>query len=104
MNTLLSPIVTPAQRKAAQLKQFPAAQFNQLLTAWKQQVSLLWDDQDPQAILDVIGTDGAELFTLSASLAAFLESQKEDCTAATLAKVKPFTVEQDGSVTITPES
>lgn len=103
MSNLIEYAPTTAQRKAESLRRFPAIQFNQLLQSWKQQVSAIWDDENPQGILDELGTDGAALFALSASLAAYLESVKAVCTAETLAKVKAFTVEEDGRIAIIAE-
>lgn len=74
-----------------------------LYTGWLRNMSDIWDVPNPQTVLDAIGTDAAEMFLLSQKTAAFLEQLKPGCTTAALAKMKPFTVNQDGTITITPE-
>ena len=69
--------------------------FATLLTQWENSIKLLWDDENPQAILDQFESDGnssVELFTRSAELVQFLESQKPGCTALIISKVRPFEV------------
>jgi hypothetical protein len=100
MNLLNSNKLTPSQSKAARLKSLPAAQFRQLLNAWQNGVSLIWDDSNPQSVLDELGTDAAQLFALSTATAKFLETLKPGCVALTLKKIKPFTINPNETITI----
>lgn len=94
---------TPAQRAAEHLLAGPQALFNLMFQQWRAKLDLLWKNPSPQAVLDEVGTNAAELFALSAQMAAFLETLKNGSTAAALAQIKPFTVNPDGTVTITPD-
>jgi hypothetical protein len=109
--SLLDPIentVSPAAQKARQLRQSAAQIFNQTLHQWEQGINLLWDDANPQAVLDALEADGGssvELFTRSKELVEFLVAQNPPASElalinAAIAKVKPFTV-VDGKILIT---
>ena len=109
--SLLDPItnnVSPAAQKAKQLRSSTAQIFNQVLRQWENGINLLWNDSDPQAVLDALEADGAssvELFTRSAALAEFLIAQNPPTgdlarITAAAAKVKPFTVVK-GKILIT---
>lgn len=90
-----------AQQKAKRLLNTPAQIFSNLKLQWEQTISAIWDDPNPQTVLAVIGASAGELFKLSAQLGAFLESLEAGSTAAGIAKVKAFTVNPDGTVTVT---
>lgn len=102
MNTLLDTTdKTPAQYAADRLKAAPFLQFNSLFNAWRTGVSSIWDAENPQDVLDAVGNSGGELFALAGATAGFLESLKPGCTAETVAKIKAFSIADDGRVTIT---
>jgi hypothetical protein len=97
--------------KVEQLVNMPAMQFEQLLTTWKRGVELIWKDENPQAVMNAVhsklvsenkGTM-AELFQASSVTAAFLEGFKNGCTTETMALIKPFTVNQDGTIAVNAE-
>ena len=93
-NTQQTEINRP-QRKARQLKQSALNVFTTLLSQYFQGISLLHEDETPQAIIDAFEADGnssVELFTRHGQLGAFLESQKAGSTTEANAKIKPFTV------------
>jgi len=101
--SLLNPIentVSSAAQKARQLRQSTVHIFSQTLRQWEQGINLLWNDANPQAVLDALEADGGssvELFTRSGELAEFLVAQNPpapelDRINAAIAKVKPFTV------------
>ena len=109
--SLLNPIedtVSPAAQKARQLRQSTVQIFNQTLRQWEQGINLLWNDANPQAVLDALEADGGssvELFTRSRELSAFLIAQNPPAPElarinAAIAKVQPFTV-VDGKILIT---
>lgn len=94
-------VATETQRIANRLLNFPSMQFHSLLTSWDNSIRQLWGNpENTQAILDIIGTNAAELFELSAATATFLETLQPGCTANSLALLQPFTVNPDGTITI----
>ena len=83
------------------MKVVPRHQFEVLFRAWQQGIEALWGANAPTAlILAELGTDAGELFQLCAATTAFLEQLKPGCTAETVALIRPFTIAQDGSVTL----
>jgi hypothetical protein len=102
IDLLSQPPIDRAVQKAERLRRTPIQLFNTLLSSWSQGVSAIWDDADPQAVLDALGTDAAPLFQLSAQTAAFLEQLKPGCTTDAVSKIKAFTVQADGKITIDP--
>jgi hypothetical protein len=109
-----SPTLTPEQlaakraaevrRKASVLTTSTTYSFNALLTSLTSSFGVLWDDENPQEILDALGTAGPELFQLSSLTLQFLgavtdvsamgehnRAVKEKLTGLA-AKVKPFTI------------
>ena len=73
---------------------------NSLLYTWRTCITQVWDDQDPAAIIAELGTDAAEIFAISTRTYLFLESNEPGCTLSYLAKVQPYTVHPNGTVTI----
>lgn len=114
MSNLLSPptqpALTPVQQAMflqAQLAQaqklLTGAPYNMFLT-WKSGVDLIWKNPKltPAQVVATIGTSAVELFSMSADFAALLEKHNPGITAATIALIGAFTVNPDGSVTVTP--
>ena len=82
------------QRKVYETYQGLISSYNDIRTAvWENPAGLT-----PQEVFDALGTDGAELFQLSALLVNTVNSAKPD----TLSGDQPyeFTVNPDGSVTV----
>ncbi len=101
--TLLTPPAKPttAQARAQRALALPRAIFNRLLRSWAEGLDTVWAAPDPAAVLSAMGTQAGELFTRSAQLRAFLEGQQPGCTAIPqAAKIKPFTIHPDGTVTL----
>lgn len=86
--------------KVSALLTSPAQNFNNLFNQWNQGMSFVWDDPNPADILEGIGIHAVELFALSSDTAKFLESLRAGCTTATMAKVKSFTENPDGTITL----
>jgi hypothetical protein len=85
------------------LLSFPHRQFTEELAAWQRSVSTLWrgtTDEFVSEVLLELGTKAAELFSLSVQKAAHLESLVPGCTADTLTLIRPFTIHEDGTVTL----
>lgn len=93
--------------KANALTNAPLQNFNALLSQWQNGISLVWEDSSPQDIISAIdaiartrSTNVSELFALSAKTAAFLESLQTGCTTVSIGKIKAYTVNADGSITV----
>lgn len=109
MSILNAPIdnVTPAQRKATRLKMGAKQMTETMAHQWAGMFSALWDDQNPQDILDELGTDAAEFFELNTALVTFmltsLTGKRDDLVAMIQEKVATLpahTVNPDGTVTV----
>lgn len=106
----ISPLLTlpaPTQQnanvvKASRLKRTAYDLYVTVFQGWARGMRDIWEAQDPQAVIDALGTDAVELFALSAKTVAFLESLNPGCTAEFLAKMKPFTENADGTISINP--
>lgn len=72
-----------------------------LLAEWRSCIDKVWDDQDPAVIIAQMGTDAAEIFQISTRTYLFLEANEPGCTLDRLAKVRPYAVHPDGTVTLT---
>jgi len=102
MSLLDSPTpVTPAQQRANRAVALPRGILNNLLRQWNAGLDLIWNTPAPSGVLAALGAKGGELFTRSAALRAFLESQKPGCTnTPSAARVKPTVTNADGTVTL----
>jgi hypothetical protein len=92
--------LSEAERAAKRLRHAPAQLFQTVLSLWGGGVQLLWNSENPQAILDDLGLDAKELFELSSKTAIFLESLQPGCTADKVALIRAHTVHEDGTVTV----
>lgn len=90
------------EMEIAELRRLPPEMFRSMLSRWEHGIGLLWR-RDTAEKLAGLGTDAASLFAHSAAMAAFLESQVSGCTAKAMAMLKPFTIHEDGSVTLDPQ-
>jgi hypothetical protein len=102
MNNLLTPPAKPtdAQARATRALAMPRQVFNRLLQSWAQGVDLVWSAPKPADVIAAMGTSAGEAFTRSAQLRAFLEAQSPGCTNTLpqAAKIKPYTINADGTV------
>lgn len=97
---LLDNTPTLIEKKREALLNGPRALFNNMFQQWRVQFLMLWDNDNPAEILEALGTNAVELFTLSAQMVVFLETLKPGCTADLLTKMLPCTLHEDGTVTI----
>jgi hypothetical protein len=97
---------TDAETRAARALGLPRAMFSRLLRDWTHGLDLVWGAANPAEVLAAMGTSAGEAFTRSAQLRAFLEQQQPGCTVKLpqVAKIKPYTINADGTVTINPAS
>lgn len=96
-----APQPTAAQR-AHRVKQHIASTYRQTVHAHQHGMKLLWDTPEgitPQDVIDALGTDAAEAFALSASLATLIESIDADQVVSVPDGVT-FTANPDGTVTL----
>jgi hypothetical protein len=101
--SLLTPPAKPnaTQARAARALALPRTIFNRLLKSWAEGVDAVWSAPAPADVLAAMGTQAGELFTRSAQLRAFLESQQPGCTnIPQAARIKPVTINPDGTVTL----
>lgn len=104
--TLPTPESTAAQRvaelasKKVRLLSMPDSGFKFLFGKWQQAVELIWDDPNPQDVISALGTSAVEAFRIHGAVGACLESIAPGCTTAVASKIKPFTSNPDGSITI----
>lgn len=97
-----------AQVKATQIIQNTARASKRLIRDWERSIDTLWDHENPQAILDAMGTDAAEVFALSSAviqlmasiLPASLPDEWTRIQAQKLSKIQQCTIHDDGSVSI----
>jgi hypothetical protein len=101
-NLLNPPKLTIAQCRAKRALALPLMMYKRLLRSWAEGLDAVWSAPNPADVLAAMGTQAGELFTRSAQLRAFLESQQPGCTAIPqAAKIKPVTMHEDGTVTLT---
>lgn len=102
--SLLTPAAkpAPAQRRAQRALALPRIMFTRLLASWQEGLDAVWSAPSPADVIAAMGTQAGELFTRSAQLRAFLESQQPGSTnIPAAAKIKPCTINADGTVTLT---
>jgi hypothetical protein len=81
--------------------------YDQLLSAYNNGASMFWNNPNysPAEICGAFGTDAVELFSLHSKIGALLEEITPGSTAEAHAMMLPFTINEDGSVTISePEA
>jgi len=95
--------ITPADRAARQIKDRARETFRQLADTFNQTSTHFWSHRKatPAEIAAALGTDAAEVFALHGKLGAMLATVKPEAIAEGQAVVGQFTVNADGTVTIT---
>ena len=108
MSLLTQPIISPAQQTAINLANSIQSMKRAVLGELRHNVNLLFDSPDPQAVLDIFGSNAASLYALNEAFGQFIGTiltQAGDTEGlqelqAILSKVKPATINPDGSATI----
>lgn len=85
--------------KAVKLTKIITDSHAALLEAFGQGIALVWTADDPQAVVDELGTNAAAVFSASEAAAICLESVSPGCTADFLTMRGTYTVNQDGTIT-----
>lgn len=108
---LTEPVQTPEQASAERVLAAPAQTRDVILGQLNDAFGQLWDNPNPQGVLDAMGTKAARLFLINAKFAAILGqllTEEGDAAGlarfqAMLAKIPAHTINPDGTVTITPQ-
>jgi hypothetical protein len=97
------PEVAPADRAARQIRQQARATFQQLASTFNQTSRQFWSNPQatPAEIAAALGTDAAEVFALHGRLGAMLTAVRPEAIAEGVALVGQFSINADGTVTIT---
>lgn len=98
--------------KAHALQNAPRQAFGELQRVLTDGIDAIWDDPDPQAVLNALGTNAGTLFALSKATTEFLLKVAEigcspeqlpaaqSAIVAIVAKSKPVTIHVGGSATL----
>lgn len=101
---------TPDQRQARMIVESVESSKRAILGELRHGINLLWEYEDPQAVLDILGPRAARLYAINTRLTEYIateltlagdtESLAE--LARLVAKVRPSTIHPDGTVTLLP--
>ncbi|WP_346189767.1 hypothetical protein [Rubritalea halochordaticola] len=102
---------TPAEKRAARLRESMPQTAKVLVAYWEENFDTLWGSPDVAATLVELGADAAEMFDLSSKYVTFLAGfmggtplQPElDRLLAKVAALPAYTIQPDGTVTLDPE-
>lgn len=101
--------VSPSKHevKAQRVKRSARSTTDVLLNSVQSSFKAIWDDENPQGVIDALGTDAQEIFELSSNTVDFLVAELTGKRDEDLAKllavitlVQPHTVNADGTITI----
>jgi hypothetical protein len=95
--------MSSADRAANQIVNQARSVFRQLVSAYNDGAKAFWNNPraTPQQVAAALGTDAAEVFGLHAKIGALLAEVKPEVIAPGQAVVGTFTVNSDGTVTVT---
>ena len=98
---------TEVQRKASRVKFLTKALADEILRSWNEGWDLIWEDENPQEILDILGEDAGEIFDLNEHTILFLSNilggRRQSQLDGVVSKLgsKPETqTDENGNVTI----
>lgn len=108
---LTEQVQTQEQASAERVLAAPAQTRDVILNQLSDAFSQLWDNPNPQGVLDAMGTKAGRLFQINTKFATVvgqLLAEEGDTSGlarfqAIIAKIPPHTVNPDGTVTITPQ-
>lgn len=87
--------------RAANALRAPSVIYRHVHQTWVRGMENVWGNPDKTAeVLAKLGPDAAEVFILSGHCRTFLEAVNPGCTDEMYAKMKPFTINEDGTVTL----
>jgi hypothetical protein len=83
-----------------------AKTLQEVFNRWRGNLFRVWKHENPQALLTAWFNESPDdlkrALLCSSQTAAYLEQQTPGCTASVLAQIPPYTVNADGSITVTP--
>lgn len=98
---------TAVAKKADRIRYIAKTTINEIAKSWNQSFDLIWQDPNPQEVLDALGEDGEEIFELNQEafsyICSVLADRKQSELDTILLKVasKPDTsVDEGGKITI----
>jgi len=98
---------TAVSKKADRIRYITKTTVDEIVRSWKQSFDLIWEDSNPQEVLDALGEDGEEVFELNQEaflyICNILADRKQSELDTILLKVasKPKTsVDESGKITI----
>ena len=98
---------TAVAKKADRIRYITKTTIDEITRSWKQSFDLIWEDPNPQEVLDALGEDGEEIFELNQEAFLYicntLADRKQSELDTILLKVasKPETsVGKSGKITI----
>jgi hypothetical protein len=99
--------IDQAEKKAVRVKYLTKAIADQIIKTWNEGWDLIWNDENPQLVLDALGEDAGEVFELNTVtmmyLAEILGGRKQSELDKILLKVAqkpPTEVDENGNVSI----
>ena len=99
--------LTVPERKAKRIKRNAKQSTDYLIQALTSSLRAIWQSDEPQDVLDALGTDAKELFELNTNALTFLFNElagKRDDDLAIIMEltelIKPHTINEDGTVTV----
>jgi hypothetical protein len=99
---MITPLQSEAQKVISEIENTRQALFSIVLTRWQSGMQLLWGTPEKtQEIFNAYGANAGKLFTESQATVAWLESLSPGCTTQTLALMRPYTMSENGTVTLT---
>ena len=88
------------KKTVAELFSTTRTAYDNLLGSWQHGMDLIWSSESPADILSEMGTNAAGIVAAHTATVTFLESFSEGVTADRMVKVLPYTVHDDGTVTL----
>lgn len=101
-----TPEVPNAQRAANRLINITRQTYQQMVNAFNQGAIIFWKNPtgaSPQEVASYLGTNAAEIFQLHYQLGQLLQNVKPESIAEGASLIGQFTINQDGTVTVTSQ-
>jgi hypothetical protein len=100
---ILTTTLSDAQLRASRIAELARMTLANNIRMHQSMYKLLWDAQDPQQVMDIIGSDGVRFFMSAGALVDFiLAADPNALSAAQYAPKMTVTPNADGTITLTP--
>lgn len=107
LNPQSRPQPSEAEMKAEQVRQTTANIARRIFRIWEMNYDLIWNSSDPQAVLNELGEDAAEVFNLSSGIIGLMQTTLPEALPdewarieAKIAKIPTHIVNEDNTVEI----